>query len=238
MTLLADASFMVAARSRLARDGTAMRSFGLTPEQVLSRAPAAAVRPPPPLAFSVFYGAAGFAAVSLVAYSIYAYRLIQGTAAMYSTIAVIYVLLTGLVLSRLVAGPGAASRFALLFATAFVVYALAWCAFWFGLKGKYHADLWGSALGLAAMAWMLPRAFGKQDGFLTLFAVLFTFHTLGYYLGDVLHAAVRGSAGRLLWGLGHGLGFGAGIGYVLFQSQWPLRIRLNAAETARAPATP
>jgi len=206
-----------------------MRIFGLTPDSVLARAPLVHSRAPASLAYAMIYGALSFGAVSVLAYSIWAYRLIPGTGAMYASIAAIYIGLTGLALSRLVLGAGATGRFALLFAAAFAVYALAWCAFWFGLKGKHHADLWGAAVGLLGMALMLSRAFGKRGDVLALFAVLFTCHSLGYYLGDVLYATVRGAAGRLLWGAAHGLGFGAGLGYVLFQIQAALRSPVRPA---------
>ncbi len=210
-----------------------MRIFGLTPDTVLARDPLLHSRAPVSLAFSMLYGALSFGAVSVLAYSIWAYRLIPGTAAMYGSIAAIYIGLTGLALSRLVLGRGATGRFALLFAVSFSVYALAWCAFWFGLNGKHHADLWGAAFGLMSMALVLSRAFGKRGDFLALFAVLFTCHSLGYYLGDVLYALVRGSVGRLLWGAAHGLGFGAGLGYVLFHSQAELRSRLRSVSQAK-----
>ena len=171
------------------------------------------------LAGSVLYGSLSFGLVSVLAYSIWAFRWVPGTAGLYSTIALVYVGLGGLALSRLVCGPGAWKRFPLLFAAAFLVYAIGWCALWFGLKGKHLADLWGAAVGLAGMTWLLQRAFGKESGFFRLFAGLFAFHCIGYYLGGELYAQIRGPAGRLLWGAAHGLGFGAGLGYVLFHCQ-------------------
>ena len=172
-------------------------------------------------------GGVSFGVVSLLAYSIWAFRLIPGTAAMYATIAAVYIGLSGVALGRLVLGPGAIPRFALLFATAFFVYAAVWCAFWFGLKGKHHADLYGAAVGLWAMTWMLRRAFDCQGGVLPSLAVLFALHTVGYTLGDDLYALVRGSGGRLLWGAAHGVGFGLGLGYVVYECQQPLRDRLR-----------
>lgn len=164
-------------------------------------------------------GSVSFAIVSLLAYSIWAFRLIPGTAGLYSTTAAVYIGLAGLSLSRLVHSPGAWKRFPFLFAIAFLLYAVCWCAFWFGLKGKFHADLWGAAVGLAAMTGLIRRYFNSSHRFLTLFCVLFATHTLGYTLGDDLYALVRGTTGRLLWGAAHGLGFGAGLGYVIYYSQ-------------------
>lgn len=176
----------------------------------------------------MLWGGVSFGLVSALAYSIWAYRLIPGTVAMYATIAAVYIGLSGLALGRLVAGAGTVPRFALLFAATFVVYAVIWCVFWFGLKGKYHADLYGAAVGLAVMTWMLQRAFGRGDGFLALFGVLFALHTVGYTLGDDLYALVKGTSGRLLWGAAHGVGFGLGLGYVVHACQQPLRERLGS----------
>src|SRR5688572_14071694 len=152
-------------------------------------------QPPRPGASSaggaIIYGALSFGLVSVLAYSIWAFRLIPGTAALYSATAAAYVGLGGLALSRLLHAPGAAKRFPLHFAVAFLAYALCWCAFWFGLRGKHHADLWGAAVGLAAMTWVLQRTLGARRDFLPQIAVLFAFHTLGYTLGDDLYAAVR-----------------------------------------------
>ena len=152
--------------------------------------------------------------VSLLAYSIWAFGLVPGQAAMYAAIAAVYIGFGGMVLSRLVR-PVPCGRFAGIFGIAFVIYAIIWCVFWFGLRGKHHADLWGSVVALAGMACMLRRGLNSKANFLPLFGVLFAFHTIGYYLGDILYATVGRSTGRLLWGVAHGVGFGAGLGYVL-----------------------
>lgn len=200
-----------------------MRFFGLTPAARAARAGAGGEWRGRSALATMGQAAAGFGGVSLLAYSIWAYRLVPGEAALYGAIALVYLGLGGLVLGRLVDGPGAAGRFAGLFVVAFAAYAALWCAAWFGLRGKHHADLWGAAAGLAAMTWLLRRAFGATGDGGVAWAVLFTCHTLGYTLGDDLHALVRGTTGRLLWGLGHGLGFGAGLGFVLHRFQEPWR---------------
>ena len=182
------------------------------------------------------YGGVIFALVSVLAYSIWAFHLIPGTAAMYAATAAAYIGLGGFALSRLLRAPAARKRFPFLFAAGFVLYAVCWCAFWFGLKGKYQADLWGAAVGLAAMTALLRRALGISAPFLPLYAVLFTFYTFGYALGGELHKMFPGATGRLLWGAGHGLGFGLGLGYLLSQVRdaRPASVTLPTSETSSA----
>ena len=173
----------------------------------------------PNSASAMVYGGVVFGLVSVVAYSIWAFKLVPGEVALYSTIAAVYMGLSGFALSRLVQPGAARTRFPFVFAAGFLLYAICWCAFWFGLRGKYQGDVWGAAVGLAALAWLLRRSFGSTHAFLPLFGVLFALHTVGYTLGDVLYAVVRGTEGRLLWGAAYGAGFGAGLGYVIFHCQ-------------------
>jgi hypothetical protein len=202
-----------------------------SPDRLLPPPPAAVARPPS-LGFSLGYGALALGLVSVAAYSLWAFRLIRSEGPLYAAIAVVYLLLGGLALSRLVVVRGHALRFAGLFAVGFLAYAVLWCAAWFGLRGRHLADLWGALAGLAALASIFRSAFGPAEptrGIVTGFLVLFALHSAGYYLGDVLHGSIRGANGRLLWGAAHGLGFGAGLGCLLHQLQAPHRARLNAA---------
>src|SRR5688500_12010881 len=89
---------------------------------------------------AVLYGSLSFGVVSVLAYTLWAFRLVPGTAALYTTTAAVYIGLGGLVLGRLINVPAGWKRFPLLFATVFFIYAFCWCAFWFGLQGKYLAD--------------------------------------------------------------------------------------------------
>lgn len=214
-----------------------MRCFGLTPDQTHADTTVGEVKPRS-LATSMIVGCLSFGAVSALAYSIWAFPWIIGlpafprparTAIMYTSIALVYIGLGGLALSRLVAVAGAWRRFPFLFATAFVTYAILWSACWFGLKGKYQADLFGAAFGLAAMTWIFHQAFGQPRGFVRSFAALLLCHSLGYYAGGKLYAEVGGPTGRLLWGAAHGLGFGTGLGCVLFYCQQALTSKAGRA---------
>jgi hypothetical protein len=213
-----------------------MRSFGLTPDQILSREPAPDVGRVPSLIFSLVYGALAFGVVSVIAYAPWAFGLMRDAGPLYAVIAIVYIALIGPALSRLVVGRGVVVRFSLLLGFAFLLYAVGWCALWFGLRRTIpYSDFWGSVVGLLALTWVVCRAFEKRDKFLLLFLGLLALHTAGYYLGGYLYDALRDansrrtSTGRLLWGVGHGAGFGAGLGYVLFHAQSALKLRLRPA---------
>ena len=208
-----------------------MKIFGLTPDQIQRISDTPDFGPTKTLTASMLYGALSFAIVSTLAYSLWAFRLVRGEALLFTAIAIVYLGLSGLALGRLLAIPHSLLRFMGLFALSFLLYAIAWCAFWFGLGGQYHADLYGSAAGLLAMAWFFHRSFGAFTGLLASFSILFAFHTLGYYAGEVFYAEVGRKAGRLLWGACHGLGFGAGLGALIHSCQSQLLANIRKANT-------
>jgi hypothetical protein len=181
-----------------------------------------------PILRSTLHGALGFAAVSLAAYSIWAFapRLAGSEYGMYALIALVYLGGAGLALCGLLHGTRRLGRFYRMFLPAFFGYALLWSLAWFVVKGR-PGEWLGAAAGtlfFSAVCWLcLKRPAGFWIGAL----VLFVLHTAGYFLGGkwmygLLDAGIEGWAkpqvaivAKLGWGLFHGLGFGAGIGFAL-----------------------
>jgi hypothetical protein len=184
---------------------------------------------------AIRFGTLRFTVVSLVAYGIWAFGPKMGAPVLYPLIALAYVGLSGVLMSGLLEGPRPILRWYLIFVPGFLLYAVGWCAGWFGLGG-HVGEVFGSAVGLLFLARAIGRGVGAKGVFLEVWAVLFLFHTLGYYLGDMLYTGGQGhewlapimdnvsggtrvSIARLLWGLGHGAGFGAGLGYAFWKGQ-------------------
>ncbi len=210
-----------------------MKLFGLTPQQAIDRIDIKDIAPQKSMLYSMLFGSIGFGIVSALAYSIWAFRIVRGQGPMYTAIALVYLGLAGWVFGRLLIIPKSQSRFFLLFASGFFIYAVVWCLFWFGLTSRYHSDLYGSAVGLLAFAALFNKAFGVTGKTLTSFVGLFAFHTIGYYIGDDLNNSYGGRVGKMLWGAFHGIGFGAGLGFLLHTCQSGLRQRILKMDTNR-----
>lgn len=171
------------------------------------------------LARSILQGALRFALISLLAYGMWAFTRLA-TAPLYGSITVVYFVLSGWLLHGLIGARSTLGRFYGVFTLAFLAYAALWCVGWFVIRG-HAGEILGSAAGLTLFASCFRRAYPFEASLLLVVSVLFLFHTLGYTLGGYGYAHFRElgpkSLARLLWGLGHGLGFGAGIGYLLYQ---------------------
>jgi hypothetical protein len=174
---------------------------------------------------AVLRGALGFAAVSVAAFSVWAFgeRLFKpwgGDGAMFPAIAVVFLGLTGLLLHPLAGGAG---RFYRAFVPAFFAYAAVWCAAWWLIR-KRPGEWVGSAAGSAVFALVAMAILGNLRGWPKAAALLFVGHSAGYFLGGELFYSMKSQLGMLLWGLLYGLGFGAGIGYVFgIDRRSPLR---------------
>ncbi len=178
----------------------------------------------PPLFLSLIRGSLGFAVVSVAAFAVWVFggawfEHHGGEGAMYAACSLVFIVLAGLLLHPLLAGPRALVRFYAVFIPAFIAYAVAWCAGWFVLGadlGEWGGSLAGSLVFAAVVALMV----GKGRGLLSPALVMFITHSAGYFAGEkVCYTSLHSVSSELAWGLLYGLGFGAGIGYAFWAAQ-------------------
>lgn len=184
---------------------------------------------------SLLIGSLGFAAVSVLAFSVWAlggrwFHFPGGELTMYAVIAIVFLGLSGLVLGRLVHGERAVARFYGAFLPAFFAYAVLWCAAWFLVKGR-TGEWVGSLAGSVVFAAVVHARLGSLKTCVLSGLIVFVTHSLGYFIGGewmygVLDHGLAGLskpqvalAAKLGWGLFYGLGFGAGIGAALDRAQ-------------------
>ena len=187
---------------------------------------------------SVGIGATGFTLASLGAYSVWAfagrplYRSV-GEAGLYAVCAVVFILLGSVLLRPLTRMPLA--RFSAIFTTAFLAYAIAWCAAWFGAKGR-PGEWLGSLAGSIAFCAVLAAWFKSWRAFLISSLILFVTNSIGYFAGSWSYSALRSehaTVAKLAWGFFHGLGMGAGLGFAFYQVQ-----KVSRDEAAKTEAVP
>ena len=222
-------------------------NFQLDPESIVDRCEANGARPVPSLAESVTRGAIGFTLVSVAGFAPWALagralHRVVGEVGMYAACAVVFVGLSGVLLHRLIIGPGSLRRFYALFSVAFLTYAVCWTVAWIGLRGQVGGII-GLLLGTMAMAWILVRAFDAGNALIAVALQLFVLNAIGYFGGGWVAAAVARQApvewfgialdrsgmravAMLMWGVCYGLGLGTGLGLAFYQCQTRVRALL------------
>jgi hypothetical protein len=162
---------------------------------------------------------------------------------MYSTCALVFIGLSGLLMHRLVIGPSSLKRFYAFFSAAFLIYAIGWTAGWMLFRG--HA---GSAGGLMIGTILMSNVFGfvfdAKTRIAGVAAILFASNALGYFVGGWIegylsHQTEFGAAGialsgaslaifmKYMWAICYGVGFGAGLGYAFYTCQTDVRTMLK-----------
>lgn len=187
---------------------------------------------------SAFLATLLFTLVALASFATWALgsHFFPSEAAMYTMCALVFLSLGG---PALVPAAGLANGrgrlgFCLRFAIGFIAYSLLWSVSWFTFRDTF-GEVVGSFSGLLALAAILGRGRHSSDSLLTATAILFLWHTLGYYTGGFAYKILQGRGpfgiepflsrestvilARFSWGLYYGLGLGAGLTALLQRSR-------------------
>lgn len=171
-----------------------------------------------------------FTAVSLIAFAVWALgsSVFQSEWQLYAACAAVFLLGGGI---SLLPGSHTNSRskrseFLLRFALGFLVYAVIWSVAWFTFRNTF-GEICGSFFGLIGLVAVFGKGRTFSGSFLSGVAVIFLWHTVGYYTGGFLYEMLqnRGRFGielsidpktivliaRFAWGLGYGAGLGYGL---------------------------
>lgn len=169
-------------------------------------------------------GAWRFTVVSLAGFSPWACaggwlhaRLGEGGLYAVSTLA--FLAAAALLLPPVLPPPHRQRRLLRFFVPAFVVYAVVWCGCWFAL-GAGRGEWLGAALGGAMFVLITGTLLGRPASWSLAVIVFVLAHAAGYAVGgQAMHLLAGGgrpgSLAMLAWGGCYGLGFGAGLGYLI-----------------------
>jgi len=162
-------------------------------------------------------GALGFGAVSMVVYGTVAfagkwlYRNLTEAGA-YGFWAALYLLGTPWLLGQLLVPSAKRRRYGFAFVLGFLAYAVGWVAPYFALRGK-PGEIVAALVGPVLLAIVMAMTFRRPWTLPATAAVLVVGHGLGYFAGDFLNTSLKGPLGMVMWGVCHGLGYGAAIGW-------------------------
>lgn len=235
--------------------------FQLDPQSIASRAREAGADAPS-FGTSLLRGTLGFTLVSLAGFAPWAlfgglFKNFGGEIGMYIACAVAFVGLSGLLLHKLIIGPGSLSRFYKLFGIGFTLYSVAWIASWIslsrvgssfaGIISFYHlASIVGLFTGTLIMGVIFARAFEAcpLTAAKTVLA-LFSLNAVGYFVGGITEhdiAALKEmnllgvhldkrqtfTVAMMSWGVFYGLGLGAGLALAFYFCQAKARALLKS----------
>ena len=158
---------------------------------------------------------------------------------MYAACALVFLVLSGLLMHRLILGPGSLRRFYLIFTPAFTLYSIAWIIGWMTLRG-HPGSIVGLLSGTILMGLVLAAAFDAWGQALQVILALFVLNSAGYFIGGWVEGwlirleecsffgvSLAKPQQRILammsWGLFYGIGFGAGIGAAFHRCQQKAR---------------
>ena len=229
-----------------------MSWFQLDPASIADRARSpGATAAVPSLGASLRRGILGFTAVSVAGFAPWVFlghwfhqRI--GEAGLYTVCALLFIGLSGLLLHRLIIGPGSLGRFYGLFGMAFAGYSGAWIAGWMTLRG-HPGSLAGLFAGAVVMGGIFAQAFDARGSALKVVAALFILNAAGYFMGGwiegvlipikecavfglVLPRTLQVTVAKMQWGVCYGIGLGAGLGLAFYICQARARALL-AKET-------
>ncbi len=135
-----------------------------------------------------------FLLVALLSFSVWAFggAIFPSEPAMYAGCALVFLGLGGMALLPARERPGDnAIYFCVSFATAYLAYAIIWSVAWFSIPNTF-GEVLGSSIGLLVFTAIFVRWNRLGVSILTGTAVVFLFHTFGYYLGGFTYAMLQG----------------------------------------------
>jgi len=160
----------------------------------------------------------GFTLVAIASFSVWAFgaKWLPSTSLLYASCAFIFLVFGGLALLPYSGDAETKPRWKILwlFPLSFLVYSILWCAGWFAFKSNF-GQIMGSACGILGMTFVLKSGLTFCRTTIETSLIVFGIYTVGYYLGEQAYFAIGGIWGKLLWGVGFGLGMGAGLVYLI-----------------------
>jgi hypothetical protein len=220
-----------------------MALFQLDPQSIAQRVQASG-QPPrvPTLGAAVLRGIIGFTLVSVAGFApwpiIDRWFPWMGEMGLYVTCTAVFIGLSGLLLHRLIIGPGSLPRFYKVFTLAFIAYVIAWAAFWIWLRSEV-GEIAGLLGGTAVMGTIFAFAFDARRAVVKIIAALFVLNAAGYYAGGWFEGKLvidHRLTAILLWGICYGMGFGAGLGMAFHFCQTRARALIGDGGTPRTGA--